>query len=384
MTLHLVGIFHTVHAASWSHCAFTGKALRFPRMMQAQGFRVVEYSNGESESEAAEKVRMLAGEELVKMTGRPAATGIHALAEIGTRWHKEFERRLIRAMAARVEPGDIICHPFGHAHARLMTVFPDNLHVETGIGYPTTMGGSFRVFESYAWRHYHAGKAGRQSNSYEFVIPNYFDVREWEPSTAPGRYVAFLGRVAKCKGLDVVAEIAVRIGLPVRAAGDGDPSPWAGSGIEFIGPLAGRARSEFLRNAVCTLMPTDFIEPFGGSGVEGLLCGTPLIASDWGAFSETVVEGVNGFRPRTLREWLDAIEAAPDLDRAGIAAAARRRYSLETCGGQYARVFRQLAALASQGWYAGAAKPEPLFTRAAPPKGDCNTLSGRLQPRVDV
>lgn len=41
MRLHLVGIFHTRATAEYSHCAFTGKALRFPRMMQAQGYECV-------------------------------------------------------------------------------------------------------------------------------------------------------------------------------------------------------------------------------------------------------------------------------------------------------------------------------------------------------
>jgi len=58
-TLHLVCPFHTVPSLAASHCAFTGKALRFPKMMQPHGYRVVEYSNGQSESLAEEKVVML-------------------------------------------------------------------------------------------------------------------------------------------------------------------------------------------------------------------------------------------------------------------------------------------------------------------------------------
>jgi len=58
-TLHLIGIFHTQHRSSFSHCAFTGKALRFPKMMQAFGYTVFEYSNAGSESVAVEKVEML-------------------------------------------------------------------------------------------------------------------------------------------------------------------------------------------------------------------------------------------------------------------------------------------------------------------------------------
>lgn len=50
--LHLVGIFHTRATTEYSHCAFTGKALRFPRMMQAQGYEVIEYSNSVSTAPA--------------------------------------------------------------------------------------------------------------------------------------------------------------------------------------------------------------------------------------------------------------------------------------------------------------------------------------------
>jgi hypothetical protein len=61
--LHLVGIFHTQHTAAYSHCAFTGKALRFPKMMQGQGYTVIEYSNAGRESTADEHVTMLDAEE---------------------------------------------------------------------------------------------------------------------------------------------------------------------------------------------------------------------------------------------------------------------------------------------------------------------------------
>lgn len=136
------------------------------------------------------------------------------------------------------------------------------------------------------------------------------------------------------------------------------------SRYEFLGSLTGMQRAPIVGSAVATLMPTGFVEPFGGSGVEGLLTGTPLLASDWGAFTETVQYGVNGWRCKTLGDWLAAIKeclerarACPqDLtgtlkNREEIAQAARARYSLEACADKYDRAFRQLAALAGKGWY---------------------------------
>jgi 2-polyprenyl-3-methyl-5-hydroxy-6-metoxy-1,4-benzoquinol methylase len=98
-------------------------------------------------------------------------------------------------------------------------------------------------------------------------------------------------------------------------------------------------------------MPTNFTEPFAGSGVEAMLCGTPLIAVDYGAFTETIVDGVTGFRCHTLQDWIDAIHNADKLDRRVVAETARSRYSLETCGKKYDKIFRAINDLNRKGWY---------------------------------
>ena len=351
-TLHLIGIFHTIHNQDFSHCAFTGKALRFPKMMQARGYSVIEYSNEGSESTADEKVVMLTREEYSRLVGQRDAKAFHSdLASTGTRHHSLFCARLSQELLVRLAPGDIICHPFGHSHHSLLREFPEHLHCETGIGYTTCMPGSLKIFESYAWRHYHCGKDGRQGSNYEWVIPNYFEVDDWEPRCEPGSYIAFMGRISECKGLHTIHEIAKYANKKIVLCGQGDPSPWQHPNMEYLGPIHGRQRSDFIRNATCSLMPTTFIEPFGGSGVEGMLCGTPLIASDYGAFSETVIPGVTGFRCKTLRDWLEAIERADSLDRQAIATHARSTYSLEACGRQYDKAFQQMSELHDKGWY---------------------------------
>jgi len=233
----------------------------------------------------------------------------------------------------------------------LMDRFASYTHVETGIGYPTLMPNSFRIFESYAWMHYHQGQEKRQGRNYEWVVPNYFDLDEWEPSYEPGEYLAFLGRICSVKGMDTIKEIANYSPWPIVLHGQGDPTPWEHPNIEYRGPISGTARSEFLRNARAALMPTNFTEPFAGSGVEAMLCGTPLIAVDYGAFTETILDGVTGFRCHTLQDWIDAIDNAGDLSRQMVANVARSRYSLEACGKRYDKIFKDINNLNKKGWY---------------------------------
>lgn len=351
-TLHLIGIFHTIHNQAFSHCAFTGKALRFSKMMRQYGYNVIEYSNEGSESEADEKVPMLSSKEYFEYIGNRDKTAFHGdLATIGTKHHQIFEAKLVYEMHKRVQPKDLICHPFGHAHSRLLQDFPKHIHIETGIGYSTLVPGTMRIFESEAWRHFHCAKESRQGTNYEWVIPNYFDITEWAPNYSSGEYFAFLGRIDSCKGLDTLLELAKYIDKKIILCGQGDHKKWQHNNIEYRGPLSGTQRSDFMRNAICSLMPTNFLEPFGGSGVEGMLCGTPLVSTDYGAFTETVVPGLTGYRCKTLRDWLEALERVGDLDRKKIADYARHKYSLQTCGAMYDKAFTQIHELYGDGWY---------------------------------
>lgn len=351
-TLHLVGIFHTVHNSDYSHCAFTGKALRFAKMMKPYGYTVLEYSNEGSQSEANEHIVILNKDEFNTLFGGRGDKDFHGDdATIGSPGHTKFQDKLIAEMRKRVKPRDIICHPFGHAHEPLLAEFPECIHVETGIGYPTLMTGSKRIFESYAWMHYHQGKEGRNGTNYEWVVPNYFDLKEWEYCEEPDNYFAFMGRICSIKGLDTILEIARRRDIKIKIAGQGDPTPWSHPNIEYVGPLKGKERSDFIRKARASFMPTVFTEPFGGSGVEGMLCGTPLIAVDYGAFTETLIHGTTGYRCHTLQDWLDAVDNIDLIDRWTTSQVARARYSLEACGERYDKIFQDLSNLYKKGWY---------------------------------
>jgi glycosyltransferase involved in cell wall biosynthesis/SAM-dependent methyltransferase len=350
-TLHLIGIFHTKHQESFSHCAFTGKALRFPKMMQSYGYKVIEYSNAGSESTADEKVVIMSENEYEFFYGKRKHTDFYGSdAVIGSLGHQCFETKLISLLREKLNPEDIICHPFGHAHERLMIEFPNHQHVETGIGYPTLMSNSFRIFESYAWMHLHQEREKRSGKNYEWVVPNYYDLDDWDPNTKHGNYLAFLGRITPEKGLDTIRAIADYSPYPIILHGQGDPTQWSHPNIEYRGPIHGRERSDFLRNARALLAPTTFIEPFCGMAVESMLCGTPVISVDYGAMTETVQPGM-GFRCHTLQDWLDAIDDVDQLDRKFIADTARSKYSLESCGKKYDKIFMQLNNLYRKGWY---------------------------------
>lgn len=361
-TLHMIGLFHTIPNHHYDHCAFTGKVLRFAKMMQAQGYKVIEYSNGKSLSGANEQVQIYTEQEVAEYT--KTVDNFMKLAVMNTPMWQNFQDRLIPELAKRIKKYDIVCHPFGTAHSILVSRFPEAFHVETGIGYDTGDFGAFRVFESYAWMHYHQGKdqikndkgeviqQGRRGKFYEWVVPNYYNPNDWEPNYEKGDYILYLGRVFEGKGLYVIQEISKHFKEKIKIVGMGDPTPFMAPNMEFLGPIVGqKERSDLLRNARVVLMPTLYTEPFGGVAVEAMMCGTPVVTTDYGVFPETIEHGKTGFRCHTLGDFLAGIVAAETLDRKYIADRARRLYSLEAVGKKYDVIFKQITELQGSGWY---------------------------------
>jgi glycosyltransferase involved in cell wall biosynthesis len=322
-------------------------------MMKPFGYEVIEYSNEGSESEADEIVVMLTKDEFYPLQAKMNAAPPHGEASTDSDIYRAFVEKLTPEITKRAKPGDIVMHYFGHSYVYLSNLLPQCHHIEGPIGY---VGGNLplRIYETYQWWSYNQGHDNRAGNSYQWVCPMGYDVDEWEPSYEQGEYLLYFGRVIECKGLYTVMEIAKNVDMPVIMCGSGTPEQFLSDDIPnltYRSPVTGLARSELLRGAYAMLMPTQYTEPFGGAGVEGQMCGTPLIASDFGAFSETVIHGYSGFRCKTLGDYLAAIRGVKQLNRRAIASEARSKYSLQNVGAQMDKIFKQAQALNGKGWY---------------------------------
>src|SRR5204863_10207773 len=85
-------------------------------------------------------------------------------------------------------------------------------------------------------------------------------------------------------------------------------------GIEYLGEVTHGEKVELLKNARATLFPIEWEEPFGLVMIESMACGTPVIATRWGAVPEVIEDGRSGIVVDSYKQMADALERADDLD----------------------------------------------------------------------
>lgn len=356
MRFHVLGFPHTEMTHDHLSCAYTQKIVKFAKMMTARGHEVITYGGKEPCAHATEHVHVV---------DIPARDN-NELYDVD--WNSDFleiNRKVLKELDQRMEAHDFLCITAGTSQQSVADAFPEIMAVETGIGYRGTFA-KYRVFESYAWMHsVYAYQGDDNGHWYDIVIPNYFDVADFPnpPMKQPSSNLLWMGRFIQRKGPHIAVEIAEATGRKLIMAGQGvlenSPGKIVGAelsiesnSMEHVGPVGVLRRDLLMRDAHALIMPTTYLEPFGGVAVEALMAGTPVISTDWGAFPEFIVNYDNGFRFHTLKEAIKAVSWVNELDRPQIQQKARNRFSLQAVGRQYEDYFERLSDLWGAGWYA--------------------------------
>lgn len=139
-------------------------------------------------------------------------------------------------------------------------------------------------------------------------------------------YLAFLGRMSAEKGPHLAVEIAKRTGLPLKMAGKIDPvdreffnkeiEPFIdGKQIEFLGEADHSMKCELMGNAIATLFPITWPEPFGLVMIESMILGTPVIAMEMGSTREVIADSKTGFLCHSVSECVAGVERLGEISR---------------------------------------------------------------------
>jgi glycosyltransferase involved in cell wall biosynthesis len=213
------------------------------------------------------------------------------------------------------------------------------------------------VYEKYNGRsHYVAISEADKSPALDYIatIHHGIDIAQFSFSKTHGEYLLFFGRIHPEKGVYEAIQVAQRVGIKLIIAGiiqdqdyfDSRVEPYLdGDGVEYLGAVGTKQRSEVLSGALALLHLISFNEPFGLSLVESLACGTPVIAFGRGSIPEIVKHAETGYIVESVEHAVEAVAAVRSLDRSACRADVEKRFSRARMASDYVRVYQEILKL---------------------------------------
>jgi glycosyltransferase involved in cell wall biosynthesis len=166
-------------------------------------------------------------------------------------------------------------------------------------------------------------------------------------------YLLFLGRMSPDKGAHHAAALARETGLPLILAGKmhdllerqhfaANVEPLLGGNIEYVGEVSHDEKVRLLQNALATVFPIQWPEPFGLVMVESMACGTPVVATRQGAVPEVIEQGRSGIIVDSPAELAEAVNQAVTLDPHECRASAIERFSPARMVDDYVAAYQRM------------------------------------------
>jgi len=366
-TFHCLGVPHTITSQDYCACAYTAKVLKFIKMTTARGHKCYHYGHPDSEVDS-ENVPVVSRETFDADYGSNDTKNKFFQFDLSDATYKEHQQGAIKAIAERKKgPNEFILSFFSVAGQPVCQAHPELAPVEPGIGYSRGHFATYKIFESYSLYHQYYGLENSSNARMEWhtgVIPNYFDTEDFTYRSG-GDYFLFLGRIYEGKGVHLVIQLAEAlpnqrflIAGQNRCYIDDNYGPGKAQAlppnVEVVGFANREKRRELYRDAKGVFCLSQYLEPFGGVAVESMLSGTPVISTDWGAFTETVLHGHTGYRARSFEQLIWAARNIDRIDPRNCREWAKGNYSLDAIAPRYEEFFTlasRMHAKPSGGWY---------------------------------
>jgi len=117
-----------------------------------------------------------------------------------------------------------------------------------------------------------------------------------------------------------------------------------GPGVEFIGEINERGKTDFLGQALALMFLINWPEPFGLSLIEAMACGTPVLALRRGSVEEVVEDDLTGHIVDSIDEATVTLPRVMELDRRAVRRRFEERFTATRMAKDYVRVYKSLLA----------------------------------------
>ena len=358
-------------SAEYGFCPYNQKIYLLGKALAERGVDVHLYSYDDSHIPGA-KLHVVGEhthENFVHRSTRYTETTKKALPMWEAEILKHFETL---SVSGDLNESSIIVSPYSISSLQKVVHFIQEKRL-VDVEYPVSYlhsNSKHKIFESAPYKHFYMGLT-HDIKKYSTEKSVFWRWRHLSPildtekfvvdSKATKDYILYMGRPIWEKGVELVAQLAENQLLQkhpkqFKFIFSGNNAMYEKKlsklpNVEvFILPEQSLKR-KLLRNAMALMSPTLYVEPFGTSHVEALLCGVPVISTDWGVYTETVEEGINGFRCQTWKAMIAALDKVEALDRSLICTKAHNKYGKQAVD-SFDRYFKEMLEYKNTGWYA--------------------------------
>ncbi|MCL4387508.1 glycosyltransferase family 4 protein [Patescibacteria group bacterium] len=227
------------------------------------------------------------------------------------------------------------------------------------------------LIESFYYQNFSSISFAQQSHlgNLNFVgnVYNGINVNHFKFSSRGEDYLFWIGRICRKKGTFEAIRAAKRAKIPIVIAGNVDESEeWYfdqkvrplidGKNVIFTGELDYNEKVSFYRNAIATLSPIQWEEPFGLVMAESQACGTPVIVFNRGSAKEVVKDKLTGFlvpRQKGVNGIVEAIKKIDKIKRSDCRDWIKNRFSVEHMTDGYEAIYEKIAGLGQKPFIPG-------------------------------
>ncbi|MBI2031781.1 MAG: glycosyltransferase family 4 protein [Candidatus Levybacteria bacterium] len=215
-------------------------------------------------------------------------------------------------------------------------------------------------------------RRGLMNLNYIATVYNGIDPSEFQYSGEKGKYLCWMGRITQKKGPQEALEIARILKIKLKMAGAVDPVEKEYCDnvlyplieelrkenlIEYKEEIKRDEKADLYKDALCTLYPIHWEEPFGLVMAESMVCGTPVVAYNRGSVPELLRDGLTGFiiepedfegeskwiiKKKGIEGLVEAIKRINEIDRKKCHEHVENNFTVGKMVDGYEKVYNQL------------------------------------------
>lgn len=237
--------------------------------------------------------------------------------------HDGFGSRLLGALTSRLLKKPVIATLHGPAN-------------EDSVGFYSTIANDL---------HYIAISESQRASFGDLnllsTIPNAIKIEEYPFSSSSDNYLLFVGRMNEEKGAHIAVSVSKKLGMKLVMIGKCSEvqekkyfcekvKPIMDENTEYLGEVDQSTKLKLYKNALCTLFPIQWPEPFGLVMIESMACGTPVIGIRNGSVPEVIRHNRTGYIVDGEDDMIEAVKNIDNINRTACRDFVAKEYNEET------------------------------------------------------